>query len=127
MNRYKQVSTWMEKSEEGEWCKYEDIDQVIEHLNQNFIDLDQGWQRTYDHDVGKLKEVIRTMRDRLGVSVDYVDQIPTGIGEDEIDRLNAEIARLREENEMVMDANEEFIAQINQLRKQLGQEVLTLD
>lgn len=93
MNRYKQVSTWMEKNKKGEWCKHEEVDQVIEQLNQNFVELDMGWQRTYDHDVGRLKQ---------------------------------EIARLREQNEMVMDANEEFIAQINQLRKQLEQEVLTL-
>jgi hypothetical protein len=40
---------------------------------------------------------IERLRSRLAISIDYVDGIPTGYGEDEIDRQQAEIERLRGE------------------------------
>lgn len=44
----------------------------------------------------KLQAEIEQLRLRLKPSIDYTDGIPTGYGEDEIDRQQAEIERLRE-------------------------------
>lgn len=47
---------------------------------------------------GLIAEVER-LRSRLKLSIDYADGIPTGYGEDEIDRQQAEIERLHEDRE----------------------------
>lgn len=68
------------------WCQPE-----TSHIEMD-VRLAKAFAEVLDKETASLRAKLRVYEDRLELRIDSIDGIPTGLGEDEIDRLRAKLA-----------------------------------